>query len=273
MPEYTFDPAAGEAVETRGGQPTNTRPGSESAFVEEKGFGTHREYEEAQYDRTAAGLAQRAERERLQRGLTDQDVDEGTYSYERAQLEETLQVIQQKLHRSTSPVEQAKLAFEAEAVAAKLIGVRQDEAPTSDQLSEDDFADAIRAELGDDVNEILANAAEVLDSGTAEEFNQVLSSDDKQAQKLAFNTLKAVKSNPEAFHTSREGRVGMNNEQLSRLTESVGAEVANDLHTISHMMAAGKLSTAQALATVAKSPAHLRALRTGVDAGIFKIML
>lgn len=266
--EFTFDGATGQAVQTRGGVPMEQH--FDNALSEERGFSLD-EIERHQLDSTASNLARRAQQDHYQRGITDQDLDEGSFNYRQAELEGLLQQVQAKLYASTSPVEQARLAREAEAIATELVQGRAQESP-EDFNDEESIEAAIKSELGPEVEEILNFAAENLSTESSEGINEILESGDDAEKKTAFNTLQKLKEHPEAFHTDRSEWVGLYQEQVDRLSEVVGPEVANDIHTLSHAIAQGVTSPAEVMRLASKDPALLRGLMEGTRQGIFRLM-
>ena len=70
MPEFTYDPSAGEAVETtRGASGLSNQ--DESPTIEE--------VEARQVQQFASGMGRRAQLEKATAGFTDEDVDNGTF--------------------------------------------------------------------------------------------------------------------------------------------------------------------------------------------------
>ena len=274
MPEYTYDPVAGTGVETRGGKAVNVE--GESAFVAEKGFGTLEDYQDHQLDQTAKGLSRRAQERAATYRTTDQDIDEGTYNPELVAIEEKLQSVQQKLLRSTNPLEQARLATEAEALATQLVSGRlAAEDPTIDpsELDGNSFEDQIKAELGDRVNEILQHAADVLPAEAVEEFNQeVLNDQDPLIKKAGFKTLEALQKRPECFNTDTESWSPLTSDQVSRISEEFGPQRAEEIKAISYAVASGHATPAQALKLAAKDPGLFNALVQGAARGYYKVM-
>jgi hypothetical protein len=269
MPEYTYDPLTGTASETRGGRSIYT---SITAATEEQSLGSREEIERAQQERTASALARRASVNQRTAGTTDQDLDEGTFNVASANLELQLQQVQQRLYHSTNPAEQAKLAHEAEELAAQLVGARAVEDPARYE-DEQSIQQAIREEMGPRAAEVLANAADNLSEESTSQLNEILSSDDELTVRTSMQVLEGLKDHPEAFSTDRSSWNTISQDQFSQLVDLVGAENANDIQTISAAIASGVATPAEVLKTVSRDPVLLKALITGAQAGVYQLML
>ena len=275
MPEYTYDPVAGTSVETRGGRAVNVE--GESAFVAEKGFGTIEDYQDHQLEQTAKGLSRRSlERTAVYR-TTDEDIDQGTYNPELVAIEEKLQNVQQQLMRSNNPLEQARLATEAESLASQLVNGRLAEGsdPTIDPNEGDgnSFEDQVRAEMGDLASQILQNAADNLPEESSAHLNELLSDSDELVKKTTFRTLEQFQKHPEAFVTDRSQYANFNDSTVSRINEIAGPTVGDQICILNAALVAGHTTPAQVMKLAAKSPHLLRGLMDCAKAGVIKIAL
>ena len=271
--EITYIPGEG-AVETRGGVPVN-RTLSAAQGSQESAFGSLEEYQENQLANTALGLSRRAQTALSLENTTDQDLDQGTFNASAAALEQRLQQVQNLLYYSTNPVEKSQLAQEAEQLASQLVSQRftgAEDIGSPDEV--ESYGEAIRAELGSDVvNEVLANAADVLASAAVDEFNEdVLNDADPLVQKAGFKTLQQLKDNPQAFATDRSEWHPLDTDTVDQLAEAFGEQRAAEIQAISYAVAAGPKTPAQALKLAAKDPGLFQALVRGAQEGYFKLM-
>jgi hypothetical protein len=270
MPEFTYIPGEG-AVETFNGRPIAVQP--ENAYVESQGFGTLEDAQDYQRDQTALGLAQREMVAHQQRGVSDEDLDNGTYNVALAALEQLLQEKQQELYNTSNPVLAVQLAQECEALAGQIVNGRRAESPSQDEEDGNTIEDQIRAEHGDRVNEILANAAQVLAPDVIEEYNkEVLADEDPLVKKAGFKTLQALQERPDAFNTDHSTWSPLTNDQVSRISEEFGHQRASEIQAISYAVATGRTTPAQALKLASKDPGLFNALVQGAARGLYKVM-
>ena len=256
MPEFMYDPSAGQAVQVDPrasyGDVDPTAPS-----LEQK--------EENIHSTMARGLASRARN------------DHGSTAGEYVNLaaEEQLLDLQAEINRETNPIKIEQMQAKAEALAAGLIGAQpqpmsQPDAPTA---AEDKAAwHENYKNQNPGVEEALAYAGEVMGDDLAGGFNQMIDSDDEEVRVASIKTVQMLHQNPERF-TSAQESTGLTMEQCNEFATEYGQETANQLHTIANAVASGAVSSMQALQTVSKRPALLRAITELAASGRINIAL
>ena len=240
MASYTYDPAAGEAVETSSLNQTDNSPETISNSPEE--------LENQRFAQMAKGFADRDRAKEYQGGISDEDYDSGNFNANQADLELQLQEVQQKQSRATNPTEKARFAAEAERIATELVTGNTAQPKIKAKAKEDKTS--VKEELkniGVDVDAALNNAAEVLSDESADEFNKLLQSDDKNEQMVAAQMLHNIRSHPEQFNTNIEDHQVLDQTLVNEIAKEFGQDVADDLHTLSVSVKQGVCSPAQAL--------------------------
>ena len=254
MPEFMFDPAAGEAVEvSRGGQQELQPEGPTPA-----------ELTRYRLSESAQGLASRQNNKHALGEATDLSEQE---------LEISLQQLQQKLYRGgLNPLEEQQCIQQAEYLAAELAGgtAPKSAEPTPNEEPED-FNQAYK-NANPGVDQDLAFAAEVMGTELATEFNSLISSDDELTRVAALDTLHNLRESPQSF-ISKEHSTGVDEFTRSSIAEQVGEELAKDIQTLGNAVAQGVISPSQAIATAAKDPSLQQALISCARAGLIKIAL
>ena len=184
--------------------------------------------------------------------------------------EQKLLDLQSELSRETNPIKIEQLQAQCVALAAGLVG---DEVPQSEPdgpVDEDFDQEMINNNPG--VIADLQNAAEVLDADLAAGYNDhILGHKDPVVKSNGYALLSDLRQNPEMFG-SRSEMTALTPAHESSLAELVGEELASDIMTCNAAIMAGKPPTA-VMATVMKSPKHMKAFRAAAEAGIITIAL
>ena len=211
---------------------------------------------ERQADRTSVGYA------------TDEDVDLPT-----AKLELQLQDLQQQLFHEVDSTRKAVLSKQCEQLAAQLVGAAAPEertAPAKAKQEKESISEHLRNQY--DADRILGNAAERLETEVAQGFNQNLASEDEGTIRATMETLHHLNESPEMFD-SASNATEITQDGYDAAVEAFGAEIANDVMTLSQAVTSGQVSSAEALATASRNPKLLAAVLSGAQAGFWKIAL
>ena len=241
--EVQWDSAAGQASIVRGGsgpEPIQAEP--------ESGLGTIDERTEFIFDNAGRGLADRARLAESTRGISDEDLDRGSFDASLADLELSLQEIQLKQHRAQSPVEQARWAAKAEKVAARLIAGNQqipDKAKESEPKEELTVEQELK-ESGVDIEASLANAGEVLSDDSMQAWNELLGSKERGDQIMAAKMMQNLRTDPSMFETDLSKYVAMDDALAAEIAASYGADIAKDLQLLSISIKEGVCTPAEA---------------------------
>lgn len=223
---------------------------------------------------SAQGLARRAAMHQATQATSDQDIADGVSDPNVAATEQALQAVQQKLHRSTSPVEQAQLAAQAEQLAGQLVAAEQSgEVPAVEaelgQIDSEDIGQALRAEFGDEkVNSVLASAAENLSPDAAKYFNAVFESGNDADISTAFTALKDIQGNPEIV-TSQP--TALDQSQIGDFVEAYGEQTAYKIQDLNIGLVQGTYTQAQAVKKAMVDPELRQALMDAARRGQLKL--
>ena len=256
MPEYQFDPSAGQVVQID--------PRASQGDVDPT-LPTLEEKEGAIHQTMARGLASRA---RNDHGATAGE-------YQNLASEEALLELQGQISRETNPIKLEQMQAQAEALAAGLVGLASpnepvQEGPTTAELKAEWHENYRNQNPG--VDEALAYAGEVMGENMAEAFNGLIDSDDEEVRVSAIKTVQMLHKNPNQFVDAKES-AGLTMEQCNEFASEYGQETATQLHTIANAVASGTVTSSQALQTVAKRPALLRAITELAASGRINIAL
>ncbi len=254
MPEFYYDPAAGEAVEvSRGGQQELQPEGP-----------TPVELTRHRLSESAKGIANRQH--------TSQALGESE-SGDELQLEISLQQVQQQLYRGgLNPLEEQQLIQQAESIAAQLAGSSSGPVNNQDIETEPESFDQAYRNAHPGVDQDLAFAAEHMGEELAGEFNSLISSDDELTKTAALDTLHNLRESPQSF-VSKEQSTGIDSFIRDSIAEMVGEELANDIQTLGNAVAGGIISPSQAIITASKDPSLQQALISCARQGLIKIAL
>ena len=255
MPEYQFDPSAGQVVQID--------PRASQGDVDPT-LPTLEEKEGAIHQTMARGLASRA---RNDHGATAGE-------YQNLASEEALLELQGQISRETNPIKLEQMQAQAEALAAGLVGASPNEpvqeGPTTAELKAEWHENYRNQNPG--VDEALAYAGEVMGENMAEAFNDLIDSDDEEVRVASIKTVQMLHQNPDQFVDAKES-AGLTMEQCNEFASEYGQETATQLHTIANAVASGAVTSSQALQTVAKRPALLRAITELAASGRINIAL
>jgi len=275
MPEYTFDPALGEAVETRGGNFNPGRNVYESAAAESQSMGTQEELQDVRMERTANNLRRRANEDYVANGqVADEDLDRGTYSPTIAAKQAQLEAVQAKAAKSNNPNEIAALQAEAWQLAEYIVKGRGQSADY-DNVREDESAqevdEEIRLMLGDSFDKAVDAIKRVKTDEEIEVINnEILANEDVMVRDAGAKALKTLAERPDAITNERQA---ITQSQYNDLQERYGSHTADMIHTVSHAVARGLVTPSQAFATVARDPRVLQALMQEAASGRMQMMM
>ena len=271
MPEFTYNPATGQGEQTHGGQPVNISSKSDSAHSEANGLGSLEEVQEHQLQQAARNLSRRANLEHNASHTSNEDVDRGNVNPQIAATEQLLMETQQKLHRSTSPVEQARLAAEAEKLAATLVQAQEQglDPTLQTEVATEDIGQAMRAELGDEVVDgALHFAADNFERETNQELNRIFEEGEAHEIHGAVRGLQLLQKNPDWIGSEASaldpGQVG---ELCSQYGNTIGSQIAQ----YSLQLEQGTIKKSQVVAEVMRDPSLGKAIFHAAANGLISI--
>lgn len=271
MPEYTYDPALGDAVETRGG--VIPRMGNAYEQSHSSLGATQEEIARHQLNETAAGLGSRAAMKDRLSGVSDSDIDSSSFAPQLVELEQELQYLQTVIYQSTSPVEKASLSQRAESLAAQIVSLQQSHLSGA-AVDDSSIANDIREEVGNlEAQEVLQFAAENLQSHQIEELNQNLESEDPLTVEATWQFLQQYRSNPAIFSSDRSDFSGFDDYQFAELVQYYGEERASEISLLGQAVAAGVKTPSQVLRTASQDPALLQTILDAAQRGLIRIQL
>ena len=260
MPEYTFDPSAGEAVETtRGASGLSNQ--DESPTIEE--------VESRQVQQFSQGMSRRAQLEKATAGFTDEDVDSGSFDPIAAEVETMLNEAISKASKATTPAERANWNAKAEKYAAALVGNQQKN--NSLKVVKDFDRDHLtaRQELENSSIDVAAALQFAGDSDMSDEsieaFNTQLNSKNKVEAMNAAKLLDDYRKNPEYFKT--EDYIPIPESVENEIVDEFGQEVAHILSTTSLALANGIAKPADVFKMYAGHPGVTKAVKTLLKRG------
>ena len=245
MPEFTYDPSAGEAVETTRGA---------SGLSNEDQSPTIEEVEARQVQQFTQGMSRRARIEQATAGFTDEDVDSGSFDPIAAEVETMLNEAISKASKATTPAERANWNAKAEKYALALVGNQKKNNSLDVKKDWDRDGLTARQELENSSIDVAAALAHAGDSdmsdASIEAFNAQLNSKDKIEAMNAAKLLDDYRQNPQYFIT----------EGYTSIPESVENEIVNEFgEHVGHVLA----TTSQALANGIATPADVFKLHAG----------
>ena len=260
MPEFTYDPAAGEAVETTRGA---------SGLSNEDTSPTIEEVESRQVQQFSQGMNRRAQLEQALAAPTDEDIDSGSYHVGQADVEVKLQEAISKASKANNPAERATWNARAEQYAEAL--VKHQTGKNSLGVVKDFDRDGLsaREELENssiDVAAALAHAGESdMSDDSIAAFNTQLQSKNKVEAMNAAKLLDDYRKNPEYFKT--EDYLPIPESVENEIVNEFGEEVGHILSTTSLALANGIAKPADVFKMYAGHPGVTKAVKTLLKRG------
>ena len=260
MPEFQYDPAAGEATEVVRGA---------SQPSEEPGTPTIEEVESRQVRQFAQGMSRRADLAQAIAAPTDEDVDSGTYHSGQADVEVKLQEAISKASKADNPSERAMWNSRAEQFAEAL--VKHQTGKNSLQVVKDFDVEGLsaRKELENQSIDVAAALTHASESDMSDEsidaFNAQLNSKNKVEAMNAAKLLDDYRKNPEYFKT--EDYIPIPESVENDIVTEFGEEVAHILSTTSLALANGIAKPADVFKMYAGHPSVNKAVKTLLKRG------
>ena len=163
----------------------------------QEGF-TSEEIQEGLVARTAAGLGRRQQLQHDLGGITDADVDGGSFSTQQADAEAALQAAISEANRATDPAARAAASSRAEQLAAALVGYQQNQ--KAEVLEEQVTSARSRLENNSiDVDGVLEWAADQLADDSIDGFNELIGGKDQELQYQAVQFLDHARTRPDQY--------------------------------------------------------------------------
>ena len=273
MPEFTFNPDTGQGEATHnGGQPLNIPQGTDSAYSAEQGLGTLEEVAESKLQRAAQSLARRAEQRHSSTHTSLEDIDSNNVSPQIAATEQLLLETQQRLHRATSPVQQAQLAAEAEKLAATLVQAQAQglDPSQTNEVGSEDVGVAMRAELGDEVVDgALQFAANSFDQETNVALNQIFEEGQAHEIQGAVRGLQLLQKNPQWIESEQASALAP--AQVGELVSQYGEDIGNKIAMYSMQLEQGTIKKSQVVSQIMRDPNLGRAIFSAAAKGLISI--
>lgn len=232
MPEYTYDPAAGEAVETTRGASGLSTPDT-SPTIEE--------VESRQVNQFASGMGRRARLDQALAAPTDEDIDSGNYDPRQAEVETMLNEAIAMASKADNPSQRAMWEAKAEKYASALVGNQLKDNTLKVVKDWDKENLSARQELENSSIDVAAALAFAGDSDMSDEsieaWNTQLQSKNKTEAKNAAVVLDAYRKNPDFFTT--EDFISIPESLEHEIVDQYGEHVAHVIATTSQALANG----------------------------------
>ena len=264
MPEFTFDPATGSGVETRGGLPVEQQGPSLQEAADAVNARSH--------SATAQHLAERAQQK------AGRDTTQVGGSHDLA-AEMKLQSIQKELYelnngqRPSDPLRMAQLEQQQVQLAELLVGGTGEDVQEQQPAKEwgvDDLKTDLETELSNDpkVQETINWASQEFEPEVVTQFNEFLDDATKpESVQGLVNTLSELKKDPDSYSTSTTEIAEVPETTLQWFATEYSSEIADQVNTIATAVRTGTVDRASAMKTVMKSPQLFRAMMDAAHNG------
>ena len=264
MPEFTFDPATGSGVETRGGLPVEQQGPSLQEAADAVNARSH--------SATAQHLAERAQQK------AGRDTTQVGGSHDLA-AEMKLQSIQKELYelnngqRPSDPLRMAQLEQQQVQLAELLVGGTGEDVQESQPAKEwgvEDLKADLETELSNDpkIQETINWASQEFEPEVVTQFNEFLDDATKpESVQGLVNTLSELKKDPDSYSTSTTEIAEVPETTLQWFATEYSSEIADQVNTIATAVRTGTVDRASAMKTVMKSPQLFRAMMDAAHNG------
>ena len=232
MRPYSFDPDVVREIKNM----ANTVNPADYLPSESESLGSPEQQQQHHFDQVAAGLSRRNELAHSLRGVTDQDIDEGTLDERSAHGESLLNQLIAQAAQATDPAKRAHLQLKAQQVAEGLVTGQQSK-PQQQDIDETSAYEQLNAR-GVDVQAAMVWAGEALSDESIEGFDALVKSKDQQLAYATTTMLDHARQNPSQYLNSFDEEITPIDDNLAtEIAAEFGDEVAKIIHLTSHALA------------------------------------
>ena len=259
MPSYTYDPAAGQAVETSSIDQSLSAADSAEVDISQ----SLQQTEDQSLKNAVENLTRRND--------TTTDVggsDDSAGEVELLNLQKQLSEAQ----NNGDFLQVESLSAKCEALATALVtGQQAAPDPIKEQKwkqAKQDAEDEIKFDAG--IQDALDHAGANFSDDQIAEWNKALTKGSASDKQIVAETLVSYKNNPE-YYTSEH--TPLDDDAAMAIVHSIGKERAADVITLSRAVSAGHATPTDALKLASKDPGLMKSLKELCAQGLIKIKL